>query len=49
LREEHRPASSEEAIREHADRADLPVDELVKVADTGRSPGVGWTARTSFL
>jgi sporulation protein YlmC with PRC-barrel domain len=27
-------ASSPEAIREHADRADLPVDEIVKVADT---------------
>jgi sporulation protein YlmC with PRC-barrel domain len=27
-------ASSEEAIREHADRADLPVDEVVRVADT---------------
>jgi uncharacterized protein DUF4242 len=27
-------ASSEEAIREHAGRADLPVDEIIKVADT---------------
>jgi hypothetical protein len=27
-------ASSEDAIREHARRADLPVDEIVKVADT---------------
>jgi hypothetical protein len=27
-------ASSEEAIRAHAERADLPVDEIVKVADT---------------
>lgn len=27
-------ASSPEAIREHARRADLPVDEIVKVADT---------------
>jgi thiamine biosynthesis protein ThiC len=27
-------ASSEEAIREHAMRADLPVDEVIKVADT---------------
>ncbi|MBS1887263.1 MAG: DUF4242 domain-containing protein [Actinobacteria bacterium] len=27
-------ASSPEAIREHADRADLPVDEIVRVADT---------------
>ncbi len=27
-------ASSPEAIREHADRADLPVDEIVPVADT---------------
>ena len=27
-------ASSEEAIREHASRADLPVDEVIKVADT---------------
>jgi Protein of unknown function (DUF4242) len=27
-------ASSPEAIRLHADRADLPVDEIVKVADT---------------
>jgi hypothetical protein len=27
-------ASSPEAIREHANRADLPVDEIVKVADT---------------
>ncbi len=27
-------ASSEEAIREHAQRADLPADEIVKVADT---------------
>jgi len=27
-------ASSEEAIRDHAKRADLPVDEVVKVADT---------------
>ena len=27
-------ASSPEAIREHASRADLPVDEIVKVADT---------------
>jgi hypothetical protein len=27
-------ASSPEAIREHADRADLPVDEIVVIADT---------------
>jgi Protein of unknown function (DUF4242) len=27
-------ASSPEAIREHADLADLPVDEIVEVADT---------------
>ena len=27
-------ASSEEAIRDHASRAELPVDEVVKVADT---------------
>jgi thiamine biosynthesis protein ThiC len=27
-------ASSPEAIREHASRADLPVDEIVQVADT---------------
>jgi hypothetical protein len=27
-------ASSEEAIRRHADAADLPVTEIVKVADT---------------
>jgi hypothetical protein len=27
-------ASSEEAIREHAQRADLPADEIVEVADT---------------
>ena len=27
-------ASSEEAIREHASRADLPVDEIIPVADT---------------
>src|SRR5712691_8780321 len=27
-------ASSEEAIREHAARADLPVDEVIRVADT---------------
>ena len=27
-------ASSEEAIRDHANRADLPADEVVKVADT---------------
>jgi thiamine biosynthesis protein ThiC len=27
-------ATSEEAIREHASRADLPVDEVIKVADT---------------
>ena len=27
-------ASSIEAIREHASRADLPVDEIVPVADT---------------
>ncbi|MDQ3759328.1 MAG: DUF4242 domain-containing protein [Actinomycetota bacterium] len=27
-------ASSPEAIREHADRADLPVDEVVPIADT---------------
>jgi hypothetical protein len=27
-------ASSEEAIREHANAADLPVDEVVRVADT---------------
>lgn len=27
-------ASSEDAIREHATRADLPVDEIIRVADT---------------
>jgi hypothetical protein len=27
-------ATSPEAIREHASKADLPVDEIVKVADT---------------
>ncbi len=27
-------ASSPEAIRQHADRADLPVDEIITVADT---------------
>ena len=27
-------ASSPEAIREHAGKADLPVDEIIKVADT---------------
>jgi hypothetical protein len=27
-------ASSEEAIREHASAADLPVDEVVRIADT---------------
>ena len=27
-------ASSPEAIREHAQRADLPVDEIVRIADT---------------
>jgi sporulation protein YlmC with PRC-barrel domain len=27
-------ASSPEAIREHASRADLPVDEIVAIADT---------------
>lgn len=27
-------ASSPEAIRNHADRADLPVDEIIRVADT---------------
>jgi len=27
-------AESPEAIREHASRADLPVDEIIKVADT---------------
>jgi hypothetical protein len=27
-------ASSPEAIREHAQRADLPVDEIIQVADT---------------
>jgi hypothetical protein len=27
-------ASSPEAIRDHASRADLPVDEIVRVADT---------------
>jgi sporulation protein YlmC with PRC-barrel domain len=27
-------ASSPEAIRQHADRADLPVDEIIAVADT---------------
>ncbi len=27
-------ASSPEAIRNHADAADLPVDEIIKVADT---------------
>jgi uncharacterized protein DUF4242 len=27
-------ASSPEAIREHANRADLPVDDIIRVADT---------------
>lgn len=27
-------ATSPEAIRDHADRADLPVDEIIPVADT---------------
>ena len=27
-------ASSPEAIRTHAERADLPVDEIVRIADT---------------
>jgi hypothetical protein len=27
-------ATGEDAIREHADRADLPVDEVVPIADT---------------
>ena len=27
-------ASSEDAVRKHASRADLPVDEVIKVADT---------------
>lgn len=27
-------ASSPEAVRDHASRADLPVDEIIKVADT---------------
>ena len=27
-------ASSEEAIRQHASKADLPVDEVIRVADT---------------
>ena len=27
-------ASSPEAIRQHADRADLPVDEIIRIADT---------------
>jgi hypothetical protein len=27
-------ASSPEAIREHADRADLPVDEIIAIGDT---------------
>ena len=27
-------ASSEEKVREHAERADLPVDEIVQIADT---------------
>jgi hypothetical protein len=27
-------ASSEEKVREHASRADLPVDEVIRVADT---------------
>jgi sporulation protein YlmC with PRC-barrel domain len=27
-------ASSPEAIREHASRAELPVDEIIKIADT---------------
>lgn len=27
-------ATSEDAIREHASRADLPADEIIKVADT---------------
>ena len=27
-------ASSEEAVRDHASRADLPVDEVIPVADT---------------
>jgi hypothetical protein len=27
-------ATSADAVREHASRADLPVDEIVRVADT---------------
>ncbi len=27
-------ASSAEAVRDHASRADLPVDEVIRVADT---------------
>jgi thiamine biosynthesis protein ThiC len=27
-------ATSEEAVREHASRADLPVDEVIRVVDT---------------
>jgi len=27
-------ATSEEAVREHASRADLPADEIIRVADT---------------
>ncbi len=27
-------ASSEDAIREHASRADLPADEIIRIADT---------------
>jgi hypothetical protein len=31
-------ASSPEKIREHAERADLPVDEIIKVVDTVMRP-----------
>ena len=37
-------ASSPEAIREHAQRADLPADEIIRVADTvdrPAGPGAG--------
>ena len=38
-------ASSPEAIRTHASRAGLPVDEIVKVADVGEEIVVSATAR----
>jgi hypothetical protein len=42
-------ASSPEAIREHAERADLPVDEIIPIADTvvvrADPSGIGPAAR----